>query len=343
MNTRVAELAGIRDFRLTEATLPDPGPGEVQVRVEAVGVCGSDLHSYQEGAVGDTPARFPMVIGHEPAGSIVKTGPGVSGWSAGDRAAFEPAIYCYHCEFCMSGHHNVCAEIRFLSTPGNPGFFRDYANIPAGNLIPIPADMSAPHATLIEPLGVVLHSMKLVNLSIGETAAVFGAGPIGLMTAICLRLAGAGRIYVIEPVRQRREMAAELAKAVTIDKSDPVGHVMRETRGRGVDVAIDCATKENTINQAINVVRNAGRVVVTGIPSGVLTPIEFSPMRRKEVALLNVRRANHDEHTAAGLLASHLNLFAPMVTHSRPLEEVGAAFAQVEAYEGGVQKMMILP
>ena len=110
MNARVAELCGLRQFRLVDAALADPGPGEVQVRIDAVGICGSDLHSYADGGVGDTPCRYPMVLGHEPAGTVVGVGAGVTGWSAGDRAAFEPAIYCYHCEFCRTGHHNVCAN-----------------------------------------------------------------------------------------------------------------------------------------------------------------------------------------------------------------------------------------
>src|SRR6266705_948142 len=133
MGTQVltAELIAPREFRLSEQAIEDPGPGEIQVRVNAVGLCGSDLHSYAEGAVGDTPCVYPMVLGHEPAGEVVKCGPGVNGWNPGARAAFEPAIYCYHCEFCMSGRHNVCAHMRFMSLPGEPRFFRDYANIPA--------------------------------------------------------------------------------------------------------------------------------------------------------------------------------------------------------------------
>src|SRR5262249_34919070 len=149
-----------REFRLTERTIEDPGPGEIQVRVDAVGICGSDLHSYSEGGVGDSPCQYPMVLGHEPAGTVVKTGLGVSGWSAGDRAALEPAIYCYHCEFCRTGRHNICANIRFLSTPGDPGFFREFVNLPVKNLLPIPPSLSLELATVAEPLAVALHSMK---------------------------------------------------------------------------------------------------------------------------------------------------------------------------------------
>lgn len=226
---RVAELIARRRFRIAELPLPDPAPGEVQVRVGAVGICGSDLHAYVEGGVGDTACLYPMVLGHEPAGTVVRSGAGVTGWAPGDRAACEPAIYCYHCEYCRSGRHNVCARIRFMSMPGEPGFFREYVNIPAANLLPIPAQISLPLATVAEPLAVALHSMKFAAIRLGETAAVFGAGPIGLLTVACLRLAGAGRIWSVDPVAHRREMARQAGADAAIDpaQTGPVAEIDR--------------------------------------------------------------------------------------------------------------------
>ncbi len=128
--------------------------------MDAVGICGSDLHSYAEGAVGDTPCQYPMVLGMNRPARWCATGDGVTGWSPGDRAALEPALYCYHCEFCRSGHHNVCANIRFLSNPGHPGFFREFVNLPAHNLLAIPPGLSLELATVVEPLAVALHSMQ---------------------------------------------------------------------------------------------------------------------------------------------------------------------------------------
>jgi L-iditol 2-dehydrogenase len=345
MNIRVAELTGVHSFRITGGNLEDPAPGEVQVRIEYVGICGSDLHSYSEGAVGDTPSIFPMVLGHEPAGTILKLGAGATGWSSGDRAAFEPAIYCYHCEFCLAGRHNICRNLRFMSTTGEPGFFRECANIPAHNLVAIPEGVSAAQATIIEPLAVVLHSMQLVKPVMGETAAVFGAGPIGLMTAIALRLAGAGRVWVVEPVAERRDMTARLATQRVIDPAavDPVKEILRETGGRGVDIVLDCAAKQNTINQSMLAASNGGRVAITGIPDGVTFPIEFSPMRRKELTLFNVRRSNHETSAAAALLSEHLGRFAPMITHERPLEGIGEAFDIAENYRDGAGKILIKP
>ena len=345
MSYRVAELCAVRQFRLVEAALPDPGPGEVQVRIDAVGICGADLHSYAEGGVGDTPCAYPMVLGHEPAGVVTKTGPGVAGWSPGDRAAFEPAIYCYHCEACRTGRHNVCANIRFMSMPGDPGFFRERANIPAGNLIPIPPHMGLGEATIIEPLAVVLNSMKFVALRPAETDAVFGAGPIGLLTVICLKLAGASRIWAVEPVVARRELALQAGADATIDPraADPSREILRETGGCGVDVTIDCAAKGGSINHCLHSTRGAGRVVITGIPSEVSVPLEFSPLRRKELVLYNVRRSNHDSEAARDLLAGNLGRFAPIITHTRALAGIAEAFSQLERYEGGVGKLVIQP
>src|SRR5688572_19764768 len=133
----VAELYEHKRFRLVERSLSDPGPGEIQVRIDSIGICGSDVHYFSEGGIGDTPCIYPMVLGHEPSGEVLRVGAGVTGWSPGDRAALEPAIYCYHCEFCLTGRHNLCANMRFLSTPGDPGFFRDRVNLPAGNLLPL--------------------------------------------------------------------------------------------------------------------------------------------------------------------------------------------------------------
>src|ERR1700730_1750876 len=226
-----AELSAPREFRLSEQEIEDPGPGEVQVRVNAVGLCGSDLHSYSEGSVGDTPCEYPMVLGHEPAGTVVKTGTGVTGWAPGDRAALEPALYCYHCEFCRTGHHNVCENIRFLSNPGYPGFFREFVNLPVANLFAIPNHLSLEAASLLEPLAVAMHSMKFAAVKPGETVAVFGAGPIGLLTLACLKVAGAGRIWAVEPVALRREMAKRMGAQEALDPNelDLVRHIHAET------------------------------------------------------------------------------------------------------------------
>lgn len=340
---RTAELITAGEFRLTDIPIEDPGPGEVQVRVESVGVCGSDLHAYSEGAVGSMPNVYPMVLGHEPAGTVVKTGPGVTGLAPGDRGALEPALYCYHCEFCLSGHHNVCANIRFLSNPNLPGFFRELVNLPVSNFLPIPKSMSFDEATLAEPLAIALHSLRLALIRPGETVAVIGAGPIGLMTIAALRATGASRVWAIEPLPHRRELAKEIGADVVLEPGDALNEILTETSKRGVDCAIDCAAGEYTTGQAIQLARNAGRVALTGIHSTPFVSMDGSTMRRKELTIFNVRRSNHESQEALDLLQAHPDWFAPTLTHTRDLDHIEDAFAIASQYRDGVGKMIVRP
>lgn len=340
---RAAELIAPGTFRLVEMPSEDPGPGEVQVQIEAVGVCGSDLHAYSEGAVGSTPNVYPMVLGHEPAGTIVKTGAGVTGFAPGDRGALEPALYCYHCEFCLSGHHNVCANIRFLSNPHHPGFFRELVNLPVTNFLPIPAGMSFEEATLAEPLAIALHSLGLVSIRPGETVAVIGAGPIGLLTIAALRAAKAGRIWAVEPLAHRRELARSLGADAVLEPGEALEQIRGATGQRGVDCAIDCAAGEDTTNQAIQLARNAGRVAITGIHSTPNVSMDGSAMRRKELTIFNVRRSNHETRQALDLLQAQAAWFAPVLTHTRQMDRIDDAFAIASHYRDGVGKMIVKP
>lgn len=340
---RAAELTAPCTFRLVDMPIEEPAPGEVQVRVASVGVCGSDLHAYSEGAVGSTPNVYPMILGHEPAGTVVKTGAGVTGLAPGDRGALEPALYCYHCEFCLTGHHNVCANIRFLSNPGHPGFFREFVNLPVGNFLPIPAQMSFEEAALAEPLAVAVHSLHLASISAGESIAVIGGGPIGLLTIAALRAVNAGRIWVVEPLAHRRELARTMGADVAVEPDEAVHAILSDTGQRGVDCAIDCAAGEHTSSQAIQLARNAGRVLITGIHSTPSVSMDGSTMRRKELTIFNVRRSNHETEQALALLKMHARWFAPLLTHTRPLDRIDEAFTIASQYQDGVGKMTVRP
>jgi L-iditol 2-dehydrogenase len=340
---RAAELIAPLTFRFADMPVEDPLPGEVQVHVEAVGVCGSDLHAYTEGGVGGTPNAYPMVLGHEPAGIIVKTGAGVTGLSVGDRGALEPALYCYHCEFCLSGHHNVCANLRFFSTPNHPGFFRELVNLPAANFCPIPKAMSLDAAALAEPLAVAVHSLHLASIRPGENVAVIGAGPIGLLTIAALRAGEIGRIFAVEPLAHRRDLARGMGADVAIEPGEAVLEILSATAQRGVDCAIDCAAKEQTTSQAIQLTRNAGRVALTGIHSTASVSMDGSGMRRKELTIFNVRRSNHETKEAMELLSAHPEWFAPLLTHTRPIDRIDEAFAIASQYRDGVGKMTVRP
>ncbi len=343
MSVRIAELTGMREFRVREGEVPPPGPGEVQVQVKYVGICGSDIHYFAEGGVGPARCVYPMVLGHEPTGVVVEMGPGAMGWSPGDAALLEPAIYCYHCEFCMSGRHNVCSHIKFLSTPAEPGFFRDRVNLPVGNLIAPPRGVGLAESALFEPLAIVLHSMKFAQPTIGDTALVIGAGPIGLLTIAVLKQSGVSRIWCAEPVAHRRDIAQSLGADVVFDprEANPETVIMADTAKRGVDIAIDCATNGETINQCCRAARSAGRVVITGIPGTLDYRLDIHALRVKELYFYTVRRSNHETHAAVSLLQENPKLLGGIVTHARPIEEIGATFGLVERYADGVGKAVV--
>jgi L-iditol 2-dehydrogenase len=203
--------------------------------------------------------------------------------------------------------------------------------------------MDFDYATLFEPLAIALHSLKFASVQLGDTAAVFGAGPIGLLTIAALKLAGATRILAVEPVPERRELSKIVGASDAIDPRavDPRQAIQEATQGRGVDLAIDCVTREGTIDHCLHVTRQAGRVVVTGIPSEPRVTLDYHVMRRKEIHLYNVRRSNHETEAGVEFMRLQPELFGPIVTHARPIEEIQSAFEQVEAYTGGVGKMVL--
>lgn len=329
---RLAQLIAQHRFDVIDTPPAPPQPGELQVRVHAVGICGSDLHNFAEGAVGDTPSVFPMVLGHEPTGTVVSTG---------ERVIIEPAVYCYHCEMCRSGRHNLCVHIRFYSAGPDPGFFRDLVNVPAHNLLPLPAGLGFAEGTLFEPLAIALHSMKFVQLTPGETVAVWGCGPIGVLTIAILKMHGARRIFAVDPVPHRRQMALTYGADVVLPPAEALAEIQKSTAHRGVDIAIDCVTRDGSLEACCLAVARGGRLVVTGIPSDPMPVIHFHELRRKEVPMFPVRRSNHETPLALELLTEHPKLFGPLVTHQRPLEAIEGAFSMLEHYRDNVGKAVI--
>lgn len=330
-----AQLTGLRKFTLVDEARPEPGPGELQVRVAAIGICGSDMHAFTEGGVGDSPCKYPTVLGHEPSGTVTKVGPGVTGWSVGDRGALEPAIFCYHCDFCRTGHYNLCDNLRFMSTAAEPGFFREYVTVPAHNMLPVRPGTTLPEATLVEPLAVILHSLKIGSYQRGESAVVWGAGPIGLLTIAVLKLYGAPRVWAVEPLPHRREFARALGADDVFDIHEPVP--------KGVEIAFDCAAKEDSVNRCLATLKGFGRLVLTGIHSDHRNNLDIHLMRRSELKLFSLRRSNDESNHARDLLDQHTRLFAPIITHQRPLDQINKAFALNERYADGVGKMLVVP
>jgi L-iditol 2-dehydrogenase len=259
--------------------------------------------------------------------------------------ALEPPVYCYHCEPCLEGRHNLCLNGGFHSSPDLDGFFCERVNLPARNLLALPANLDTAMAALWEPVSIAHHAFRFVLPQAGETAVVFGAGPIGLCAVALLKISGAARVWCSEPVAHRRELARRAGADATLDpRVDDVARIIAsETQGRGVDMAIDCASRDDTLNQAIFCARVAGRVASIGIPAELRVPVELHVIRRKELQLITTRRANHNGAASVAVLATHQARFAPMLTHRVPFSGAQAAFEMLEHYADGVGKILLLP
>jgi len=345
---RVSRLHGIRDLRLEELPAPTPGPGEVLLRVAAVGVCGSDVHYFLEGRIGDAVVSEPLILGHEFSAQVAELGPQahsgrVDGLEIGQLVAVEPGISCGMCESCRHGHPNLCPDVRYCGTPPIDGVFAEYAVMPAENCYPLPQGFGPAEGALLEPLGIAIHSVDLAHLKAGQTVAVLGAGPIGLLIAAVARAAGAGEVFVTEPLAYRRQFALDYAADAALDPGDTdvTAEILRLTGGRGVDVAFEAAGAADTTQQAVDVTCTGGKVILVGIPADDRMTIKASTARHKGLVFKPVFRMKHTYPRAIRLVQTGMVDVKPLATHLFPLERIGEAFELVTGYEDGVLRAVI--
>jgi len=318
---------------------PDPGRGEILVKLRSIGICGSDMHWYLDGSIYGMPASYPQVLGHEPAGDVAAVGNGVAEFKPGDRISIEPTISCGHCEWCLRGQHNNCAASSFMGSPQAPGLLREFAVIPTHNATLVPSSFSYTQASLIEPVAVIMHMLELVQIRAGHTVAVLGAGPIGLLAAAVARKAGAARVFMADKLPHRIRMAQDLgATAVPISQFAQL--VADETRGRGVDISIDAAGAPETINTALAVTTFSGTFVLIGIPTHAPVPVDLFSLQAKEIRFQPLKRSNHQSQPAIALLASGA-IPESIVTHRVGIEQAAEAFQMLADYRDGIGKLAI--
>lgn len=325
-----SRLHGVGDLRVSSEPVPYAGAGERLLRVTAVGLCGSDLHWFEEGGIGDSRLDRPLVLGHEIA-AVIADGP-----DAGTPVAVDPAIACGHCRFCADGNPNLCAYIRFAGHDGLDGALRQYMTWPAHLLYPVPSSFTAEETAMLEPLGVALHALDLGRPRTGDTAAVFGCGPIGLLVVQLLRLSGTSRIVATDRLAHRREAARKCGADLVLaaDEGREAEAILDRTDGFGVDVAVEAAGDQAAVDAAVAGVRPGGRVILSGIPSDDRLTFSAGLTRRKGLTLKLVRRMKHVYPRAIRLLERRLVDLGGLVTHRFPLAEAPAAFRSAVTREG---------
>ena len=343
-----ARLHGPSDLRLDTVEHPGPpGKGEVLLRVKATGICGSDLHSYHDGRIGDTRIEQPLTLGHEFSG-IVEEVPSDSldghfePLLPGVRVAVDPAQPCGRCEFCEKGHPNLCRRLHFCGNFPDGGSLCEWMHMPAHCCFPVPQAIDDAEAALLEPLGVAIHAVDLARPRVGSSMAILGAGPIGLCILQIAKLAGADPIFISDKFSWRLKLASHFG-GIPIDcgQADPVQTVAKRTGGRGVDIAIEAAWADQSVEQAAGMARLGGRLVLVGIPSEDRLALKASTARRKGLTILLSRRMKHTYPRAIRLLERKAIDLNRLISHRFPLNRVVEAFALNAAYLDDVVKVMI--
>jgi len=318
---KVSRLHGAGDLRLGDEPLPDVPAGHSLVRVTAVGLCGSDLHWYAEGGIGDARVGRPLVLGHEFAG-VVEGGP-----RHGERVAVDPAMPCERCASCRAGHHNLCPHVRFAGSGEQDGALAEFVAWRSDLLHPLPDELTDADGALLEPLGVAIHAFDLGHVRLGATVGVFGCGPIGLLLLQVARAAGAARVVATDPLPHRRAAARRLGA------DDVVG--AEDAGGLGdVDVAFEVAGTNDAVDAAIAAARPGARVVLVGIPDDDRTTFSASVARRKGLTIVLVRRMKDVYPRAIALVRQQRVDVGGLVTARYPLGAVDEAFRVAAARAG---------
>lgn len=323
-NMKVAVMSAIGKMDFTERPIPKPKADEVLVKIEYVGICGSDMHYYEHGAIGQYVVKPPFVLGHEAGGTVVEVGSAVSSLKAGDRVAFEPGKTCGVCEFCRKGLYNLCPEVEFFATPPIDGVFQEYAVHPASLSFKLPDTMDTMEGALIEPLSIGFHAAFQGNARTGMTAVVMGSGCIGLMCMMALKAQGVSRVYMVDIMQQRLDKALELGADAVINASerDTLEALRDLTRGAGCDLVIEAAGSQKTTQQAIQCTKKGATIVLVGLSGAAELSLPINLAIDKELTIKTVFRYRHIFPAAIDSVASGRINLKGVVTNIFDFEDI---------------------
>ena len=346
-----AVLHGIRDMRLEDRGIPQPEPHEVQVKISHVGVCGSDVHYYTDGHIGQYVVEQPLVLGHEAAGIITALGVNVTTLQIGDRVSLEPGRTCRICYHCKRGRYNLCPKVRFMATPPIDGAFCEYVTWDEDFTFKIPDHISLEAAALLEPLAVGVWAVQRANIGMGASVVVFGAGAIGCTTLQAAKAAGATTIIAVDLEPFRLELAHELGATHTINAKDT--DILEQIRAitaplngltgssGGVDAAFETAGALVTCRNTILATRSGGVAVLVGLPPEPMVSLDIVAAASREVDIRGQFRYANCYPTALALLANGKVNLDKMITQRFGLAQTQAALEFADTQKKRCLKVMI--
>ncbi len=338
-------LTNIRQMELIEASEPHLlSKTDVKIKLNSIGVCGSDIHYYSEGRIGSQIVEYPFAVGHECSGTVVETGSDVKKVKVGDLVVIDPAVHCGECDQCLSGRPHTCRNNKFLGCPGQlEGCLSEYIVMPEFTCFPVTDKLNPVQAALIEPLSIGVYAVKLAQIENKNiSGAIFGAGPIGLSILFKLTADGISNISMIEPLDFRLNKAKEIGASFLVNpQKDNVEEKINEKEELLIDVVFEASGEQDAVNNAVKILKPGGRLVLVGIPPSARYTFDMDLMRRKELTVVNVRRQNHCVEEAIALVAGGKIDVEMMVSHHFSLEQTGTAFDMVEGYKDSAIKAMI--
>ncbi|MFC6823692.1 NAD(P)-dependent alcohol dehydrogenase [Halopelagius fulvigenes] len=338
---KTAVLTEPHEFEIEDRPRPSPGPDDVLVAVRDVGICGSDVHYYEHGRIGDYVVENPLVLGHESAGEVVDVGENVSRLEPGDRVALEPGVPCRRCAHCKRGDYHLCEDVEFMATPPHDGAFTEYVSWPADYVYELPENVSTTEGALCEPLSVGIHACRRGDVGTGDTVLVTGAGPIGLMVMEAARAAGATDVIVTDVVEEKLSFAGERGadRVVNVAEESLEAAVDEYTDGVGADVVVEASGAEPSIRSTIDAVRRGGTVVLVGLADEANVPFDVLDIIDNELDVHGSFRYKNTYDAAIGLLEDDAVDVEGIVDFESSLDDIDGAFRR--AMDPSVVKGMI--
>jgi L-iditol 2-dehydrogenase len=337
-------LTGIRQMEIKD--VPDPvikNPKDVKIKMSVLGICGSDIHYYTQGQIGSQKVIYPFSVGHEGAGIVVETGLAVKRVKPGDVIAIDPAMPCYECDQCRAGRYHTCRKLKFLGCPGQAdGALSEYIVMPEKSCFPLSGNLKPDHGSISEPLAIGVYSVTKAGGVKGLKIGILGFGPIGMSVLLAAKAQGVDSIYVTDKINERLAIALKEGASYTGNPlKENIADQIEKREPLGLDIVFECCGQQEALDQAVDVMKPGGKIMVVGIPEFSTWSINVENTRRREIMIKFIRRQVDCVKSALEMMDSGDIDIKNMVTHRFPFDRTKEAFDLVADYRDGVMKAMI--